>query len=330
MDSTRRFDGAERQKAMNRNNRENLQVVFGSGPLGLSVVDELVRRGQAVRVVNRSGKADVPAGVEVTAADIYDRLAARNAARGAAVVYQCAQPPYHKWVELFPALQGNILDAAADAGARLVVGGNLYVYGAVEGAIHEGLPYRAHTRKGKIRAQVDEAVLAAHRSGKVQAVIGRGSDFFGPRVTGSTAGERMFLPALRGKAASVVGNPDLPHTHTYIEDFGRALVVLGERDEAPGQDWIVPSAETVSTRELVKLIFEAAGNPLKISAMGKWMMALGGLFIPEARESVEMMYEFERPFIADSSKFTRTFGLQATPLPEAVQKTVAWYRQHSR
>lgn len=312
------------------NNRENLQVVFGSGPLGLSVVDELVRRGQAVRVVNRSGKADVPAGVEVVAADVYDRLAARNAAKGAAVVYQCAQPPYHKWVELFPALQGNILDAAAEAGARLVVGGNLYVYGAVEGAIHEGLPYNAHTRKGKIRAQVDEAVLAAHRSGKVQAVIGRGADFFGPRVMGSTAGERMFLPALRGKAASVVGNPDLPHTHTYIEDFGRALVVLGERDEAPGQDWIVPNAETVSTREMVKLIFEAAGKPLKISAMGKWMMAFGGLFIPEARESVEMMYEFERPFIADSSKFTQTFGLRATPLPEAVQKTVAWYRQHGR
>ena len=58
------------------------------------------------------------------------------------------------------------------------------------------------------------------------------------------------------------------------------------------------------------------------------VMSIGGLFIPEAKESVEMMYEFEKPFVIDSNKFEQTFGMQATPIREAIQETVAWYRSH--
>jgi len=62
--------------------------------------------------------------------------------------------------------------------------------------------------------------------------------------------------------------------------------------------------------------------------MGKTMMRIGGLFIPGARETVEMMYEFEKPFVVDSSQFERTFGMKATPIAEAVRATVDWYRAH--
>ncbi|MBS4062643.1 MAG: NAD-dependent dehydratase, partial [Bacteroidetes bacterium] len=125
-------------------------------------------------------------------------------------------------------------------------------------------------------------------------------------------------------------NIDLPHTYTYVRDFGKALVILGERDEADGQAWHVPNDNPrVTQREMVTILAEAAGVEPKMSAMGKLMMMLGGLFIPEARESVEMMYEFEQPFIVDSSKFEQAFGMKATPLKEAVKETVAWYRQRT-
>jgi nucleoside-diphosphate-sugar epimerase len=142
-------------------------------------------------------------------------------------------------------------------------------------------------------------------------------------------GERTFYPLLNGKAAGLVGNIDAPHTHTYIPDFGKALVTLGERDEADGQAWHVPNDNPrVTQREMVKMIAEAAGVEPKISSMGKTMMWIGGLFIPEAKEMVEMMYEFEKPFIVDSSKFEKTFGIKATPMREAIKETVAWYKSH--
>jgi nucleoside-diphosphate-sugar epimerase len=207
-----------------------------------------------------------------------------------------------------------------------VVGDNVYMYGEVDGPITEDLPYRASTKKGRLRAQVAEAMLAAHRAGRVQVAIGRGSDFFGPHVLGSALGDRAILPALRGKTASLAGDIDQPHTYTYIEDFGRALVVMGQRSEALGQAWHVPNAETVTTRRVMTMVFEELGLPPKMSAMGRMMLRLGGLFVPEAREMVEMAYQFERPFVVDGSKFERTFGLEPTPLRDAVKATVNWYR----
>lgn len=308
----------------------DVQVVFGTGPLGRAVMNELVQRGQTVRLVNRSGQlAEAPAGVEVIAADAYSVEAVRRVTQGATVVYQCAQPPYTEWATRFPSLQAVILEGAAANGARLVIAENLYMYGAVDGPLHEGLPHRAHTRKGKVRAAMTEAALAAHQAGKVRVALGRGSDFFGPWALGAAAGERVFYPALAGKTAQFTGRLDIPHTQTYIEDFGRALVILGARDEALGQAWHVPNDRPNLTQgQFADLIAQALGKPVKAGGMGSLMMRLGGLFIPEARETVEMMYEFNRPFVVDSRKFEQTFAMSATPIAEAVRTTVAWFQAH--
>jgi len=310
-------------------NENKLHVIFGTGPLGMAVMRALTAKGETVRMVNRSGKANVPVSVSVLAADVYNLESAREACKGAKVVYQCAKPPYHEWAQKFPPLQANILEAVASAGAKLIIGENLYMYGEVlNRPLTEDLPAVATTRKGRTRAQMAEAVLAAHKNGKVQIAIGRGSDFFGPGVLESAMGERALLPALQGKTASLVGNIDLPHTYTFINDFGKALVTLGERDEALGQIWHVPNAETLTTRQFMTIAFEEIGKPPKMSGMGKLMMSIGGIFVIGARETVEMMYEFEKPFIVDSSKFERTFGVSATPHREAIRQTIEWYRKH--
>lgn len=308
-----------------------LHVIFGTGPIGRAIAEELTRRGKRTRMVNRSGKLDEPqAGVEMTAANLYDPSQVRQAARGAAVVYQAAQPAYHQWIEKFPPLQNAIMEGLTGSGAKLVLVENLYMYGETGGApLTESTPYNTRTRKGKLRAEMSQAAFKAHAAGKLRVTAGRGSDFFGPWGLGSTMGERVFYPLLEGKAANLVGKVDLPHTHTYTRDFARALVILGESAEADGQAWHVPNDHPrVTQRQMVKMIAKAAGVETKFSAMGKWMMRLGGLFIPEAKESVEMMYEFNQPFVVDSSKFEQTFGMKATPLTESIRETVQWYQSH--
>lgn len=307
-------------------------VVLGTGAIGRAVMNELVKRGESVRMVNRSGRMDeVPAGVEVVAADVYDQAKVREVTRGAKVVYQCSQPEYHQWVEKFPALQSSIIGGLTGSNAKLVLVENLYMYGDVNGTpMTEDLPHKAHTRKGKVRGEISRSAFEAYRAGKVRVTSARGSDFFGPWGLPTAAmGERTFYPMLAGKAAGLVGNIDVPHTHTYIPDFGKALVILGEREEADGQAWHVPNDNPrVTQREMATMIAAEMGVPLKVSAMGKGMMWFGGLFIPAAKESVEMMYEFEKPFIVDSSKFEMTFGMKATPMKEAIKETVAWYKSH--
>jgi nucleoside-diphosphate-sugar epimerase len=308
---------------------QELHVVFGTGPVGQAVARELVKHGKTVRMVNRSGKqpGGVPDGVSVVAGDVFDVQVAKQLAQGATHMYQCTNPPYDKWPEQFPTLQANTLEAAATAGAKYIVMENVYMYGDANGQpITEDLPYNAQTKKGKVRAQMAQDVLAAHQSGKVRAVMARASDFYGPGVLDSAMGDRVFGFAVEGKAASAAGNLDAKHSYTYMEDIGKALVILGERDEALGQAWHVPNAEVTTTRQFITLIFEALGQPAKMSAMGKLMMRMGGLFIPAAHEMIEMMYEFEKDFVVDSRKFTKAFGLQATPYRAGVTATVAWYK----
>ena len=193
----------------------------------------------------------------------------------------------------------------------------------------EDLPYDAQTRKGRTRAELSRAALEAHRQGKVRVTIGRASDYFGPWGTSSAMGDRVFPALIKGKSAQVGGRLDIPHTYTYVPDFGKALVVLGERPEADGQAWHVPNdMPTITQGEFIRLFCSEIGVEPKISTMGKFMMSIGGLFIPEAKESVEMMYEFEKPFVVDSSKFEKTFGMQATPLSVALKETAAWYKQN--
>jgi len=122
-----------------------------------------------------------------------------------------------------------------------------------------------------------------------------------------------------------MGNPDLPHT--YMPDIGKALVILGENEAALGQVWHIPSAATVTSRQFLELVGEAIGEPVKIQTVPKLLLQLLGLFNATIREVAEMVYQFEEPFVVDGSKYTQTFGNQATPLPAAIQATVAWWRQ---
>jgi nucleoside-diphosphate-sugar epimerase len=267
-------------------------------------------------------------GQEVLGGDATDEAFAREASEGASVVYNALNPPYNKWPELFPRLQAGVLEGAASAGAKLVAMENLYMYGPTDGRpITEDLPHAPNTRKGTVRSRMSQELMEAHTSGRVRVAIGRASDFFGPRVIASAAGEQVFGRAVEGKSAQVAGDPDQPHTYTYAPDIGKGLVILGEREEALGQAWHLPSPETVTTRQFVEMIFEEVGKPARVQAAPKIVLRALGLFNPAIRETIEMLYEFEEPFVVDDSRFERAFGEHATPLREAIKRTVRWYRE---
>jgi nucleoside-diphosphate-sugar epimerase len=305
-------------------------VVVGAGPVGRAVVDELISRGLPVRVVVRHQVVGLPAGVEVVRADVSDVDRARQAMAGASVVYHAASAPYDRWPELLPPLMRGVLAGAAASGARVTYADNLYAYGPVDGPLTEDLPSRATGTNGRIRAMLADELMAAHAAGKVQATVGRASDYFGRRGRQSTAGERLFGPAIAGKQAQVLGNPDLPHTFTYLPDFARALVTLGTREEAIGEVWHVPSGETLSTREFASLIFEAAGQPLRLQVLPSGLLAVASLVSPTLRAVREQQYQRTNPWIVDHSKFARVFGTEVTPHRDAIAATVAWFATADR
>lgn len=309
---------------------KELHVILGTGPVGCWIGRTLREQNFIVRAVNRSGKRPdlMPADVEVIAADVSNAQRAIDAAKGARVVYQALNPPYDKWHQVFPGLQDGALAAARAAGARYVSIENLYMYDSSK-PMSEDSPIAPRSKKGELRARMAEQVMAAHRRGEIQATILRSSDYYGPGVLGSALGEMVFGNLVTGKKAQVGGSADMPHSFAYIEDVGRAAVMLGTREEALGKVWITPHAPARTQREMIEIACRQLAIKPQITVVSPLMMRIAGLFIPAARASVEMMYEFTEPFAVDSNRIQQTFDLEPTPVDIGIERTLSWYKKHA-
>jgi nucleoside-diphosphate-sugar epimerase len=313
-----------------------LHVVYGTGPVGTAVIKLLVAQGKPVRVVTRSGaRKHLPPQVEMVRGDATDPANARQVCAGATHVYNCTNPVnYQRWPEQFPPLQRGVLEGAGANDAKLIVMENLYMYGPHSGApMTEGMPLNGRGSRSTTRVQMTEELFAAHRSGKVRVASVRASDLFGPHVTESLVGERLFGPLVAGKAAHVFANPDLPHSVSYIRDVGQALITIGAHDAALGRAWHAPNAPTTTLREFVRILGEEAQVIPKLSALPRpitrAMLPLLGLFMPPLRGLSENLYISYEPYIVDHSAYAHAFGNHATPLREAIRATVQWYRAHA-
>ncbi|MDZ5441979.1 NAD-dependent epimerase/dehydratase family protein [Micromonospora sp. 4G57] len=303
-----------------------LHVIVGAGPVGTATARLLAGRGDQVRVVTRRGTGSEHPAVERVAADAADaeRLAALT--DGADALYNCANPAYHRWPTDWPPLAAALLTAAERSGAVLATVGNLYGYGPVDGPMTEATPPAATGVKGQVRNRMWADALAAHRAGRARVTEVRGSDYLG---AGATSLPMLVLPrVLAGKRVFLPVDWDAPHSWTYIDDVARTLVAAATDPRAWGRAWHVPSAPAVGMRELATRAAALAGAPApRLIRMPYPVLWLGGLANPFARELRETAYQFDRPYLLDSSAATATLGVEPTPLDVALAETVAALRR---
>jgi len=259
--------------------------------------------------------------------DVTDGEAAVDGAKGASVIYQCLNAPYTDWPRRFPPLQRAVMAAAERSDALLVTLENVYGYGPTGGVpMTELTPLAPTSVKGRTRVAMTEELMSASEAGRIRMAIGRASDFFGAGVTESTLGQRVFGNAVADKRADFIGNPDLPHTFSYVPDIAAGLAVLGNDERAVGQVWHLPGPETLTTRAVLDLIAEEVGHPVPVRSVPNFVLRVLGLVNPMMRGLAEMSYQFDQPFVLDTTKYESTFGTAGTSMDVAVNGTVAWYR----
>jgi nucleoside-diphosphate-sugar epimerase len=305
-----------------------VHVIVGQGSVGRATAGLLVEQGHEVRVITRSGGPAEAGGGRVRhiGLDASDAEGLTEAARGAAVLYNCASPAYHRWAADWPPLAAALLTAAERTGAVLATVSNLYGYGPVQSPMTEETPLRAQGRKGRVRARMWLDALAAHESGRVRATEVRASDYIGPGAL-SPLGERVVPRLLAGRRVQVLGSADAAHSWTYVGDVARLVVTVGSDPRAWGRPWHVPSNPPRTQREAIGDLAKAAGvGPVKVSVMPRAMLTLAGLFSPVVRELPEVAYQMERPFVIDSTAAQASFGLQPTPWEQVLTETIAYYR----
>lgn len=299
-------------------------VIVGAGQVGGRLAGTLAERGHEVTLVTRSGSGPEGERILRVAADASDAEVMRRLAEGADALYNCANPPYHRWPRDWPPMAAALLAAAESSGAVLVTTGNLYGYGPVDGPMTEDLPLASTGTKGRVRARMWEQMRAAHEAGRARVTEVRGSDYYGPGASDqSFIGSRFLPPLLAGKPALVLSDPDVPHSWTYLPDVVRALVAAAEEERAWGRAWHVPTAPPATIREIAERVCAIAGAPApRLRLMPRWALMAAGVFVPLLKEMRETRYQFDRPFVVDSSASQEVLGFAPTPLEDGLKAAV--------
>jgi nucleoside-diphosphate-sugar epimerase len=301
----------------------NHAVLGGNGVVGRETTKALLAQNHTVSSVARSTAE--PSAATSIIADLTDAASAVQALEGADVAYLTIGLPYSTrvWRRDWPLIMGNSIDACLAHGTRLVFFDNVYAYGATDAPMTESTPIRPTSRKGAVRASLLRMLEAAARERGLAYTVGRSADFYGPGASTSVFNGFVIDKVAKGRPPVWLFDADQPHSMTYTPDIGKALAILGTDDRAHGRAWHLPTAPALTGAEYLDL---ATGGRLPQKIMSAATMRLGGLFVPVARETVEMAYQYTGPYHFDSTAFETTFGVAPTPYSEgiaAAQEAVA-------
>lgn len=304
-----------------------LHTILGAGgAVSNQLVPVLLANNEKVRVVSR--KAIAVNGAESVAADVTEYQQTLNAIKGSDVVYLLVGLKYdiRVWEVSWPKIMTNVINACKETGAKLIFFDNVYMYGKVDGQMTEETPFNPCSKKGEIRAAIATQLLNEIKAGNIQASIARAADFYGPvGFTTSVPNMLVFANLKKNKSAQWLVNAKVPHSFTYVPDAAKALYLLAKTDNSFGQTWHMPTAANPLTgEEFIRLAAADMKAPAGYSVLPVWMMQLGGWFNRNIKESVEMVYQSQFPYLFDSSKFNKAFNFEPTSYKEGIRETAIW------
>jgi nucleoside-diphosphate-sugar epimerase len=307
---------------------EHVAIFGAAGAIGIPVAEELDRRGIPFRVVGRSREklertfSRLPH-AEVFPADLSASRDAGAAARGVDTIIYCVGLPYPSH-SLHPVLARTTVEAAKMVGvSRLILVSSVYPYGVPRTSrVAETHPREPHTQKGKYRKEQEDVVLGAHTPGGLQTLVVRLPDFYGPNADLSLA-HMIFDAAVKGKTANWVGPANTPHEFVFTPDVGPVIADLASHDDCFGQAWNFGGPSPIVTMDFITRVYRAVGRAPKYREMGATLLKLVGIFNPEIREVVEMLYLQETPVILDDSKLLARFpATRKTSYDDGIRLTV--------
>ena len=302
-----------------------MQTILGAnGAISNNLATFLPQYTTKVRLVSRNPKR-INGNDELFSADLLNAQQTDKAVAGSDIVYVTAGLPYdiNVWREQWPVLMNNVTDACEKHNAKLVFFSNVYPYGKVNGWMTEETPFNPNSKKGEVRARIEETLLEKVKLGRIQAQIVRGADFYGPNTPLSFLTVMLFENLAKGKKAQWMISENRKHSFTYTPDAGKAMAILGNTTSAFNQTWHVPTDKNVLTgKQFIELTAKEFGVDPKYMVLPKWMIRMAGMFDKSIREAVEMLYQSEADYLFDSSKFEKAFVVQPTPYKQGIAETV--------
>ena len=304
-------------------------VLGTNGRFGAAAVQSFAAAGWRVLAqARRAPTAPLPPGAVVIDTSLADTEALARRAADARVVVHAVNPVYTRWdAELLPlARQG--MAVAERLGARFMLPGNVYNFGAgMPARLLEDTPQRPTTRKGRQRCQIEDELQARAAQGLASVVI-RAGDFYGAG-SGSWL-DQAIVKDLRSGKLVYPGPLDVPHAWAYLPDLARAFVAVAARDDAPPFQRLHFAGHTLTGHQLLAAIDTAAAElGLRPAAGFRWgampwgLIRTIGVVYPLWRELARMSYLWRVPHALDGAALRDAVGeLPVTPVPVALREAL--------
>lgn len=288
-----------------------MQTILGaSGQIGQELARALKRDfTDDIRLVSRTPRK-VNDTDHLHRADLLDPAQTISAVEGSDIVYLTAGLPMDTklWVEQWPVMMRNVIDACAAHSAKLVFFDNTYMYPQTAEPQSESMRFEPNGEKGRVRAAIANDLLAAMAQGRVTALICRAPEFYGPGKTQSITNSAILEPLRNGKTARVFLRDDTLRSLIFTPDASRGMALLGNTQDAYGQTWHLPCDEDRLTyRDFITLAARTFGTAPRYSVLKRWQLRLAGLFNPTVRDAAELLPRYAQDNIFVSDKFKTRF-----------------------
>jgi nucleoside-diphosphate-sugar epimerase len=303
-----------------------MQTILGAnGTIGSVLAKELKNYTNHIRLVSRNPQK-VNETDELFPADLSDVRQVEKAIEGSEVVYLLVGFDYNikVWKNKWPKLMRATIDACIKHKAKLVFFDNVYMYD-INAIPHmtENSVINPPSKKGAVRKEIADMLLNEVKSGKLTALIARSADFYGPNNDKSFLIEVVYKNMKKGKKPNWFIDANKKHSFTYTPDAAKATALLGNTIDAYNQVWQLPTDRNALTgKEMIALFAKEMNVENRISMLPMWFLKILGLFIPIMKEMPEMMYQYDRDYFFDSSKFDRRFNFKTTTYQEGVKLTI--------
>ena len=304
-----------------------MQTILGSGgAIGVELAKALKTYTNKIRLVSRNPKK-VNESDELMPADLLNTGDVRKAVEGSEIVYVTVGFPYSAkvWKEVWPKFMNDVIAACKEFNTKLVFFDNIYMYDPKYlDRMTEETPIKPPSKKGLVRAEVAQMILDEVKAGNLTALIARSADFYGPGIKNSSMLNETIIKPLRiGGKANLLGSVNSKHSYTFTPDAGKATALLGNTADAYNQVWHLPTAaEPFTGAQWAWLTASELGVKPRYQKVNRYMVWILGYFTPIMKEILEMMYQYKKDYIFDSSKFEKRFNFKPTPYHVGLKETL--------
>ena len=301
-----------------------LHTILGAGgPVGKSLAAALGNLNKPVRLVSRHPLVGDNA-QSWFKADLTIQQDVIDALKDTEVAYLTIGLPYSTkiWREYWPLVMKNVTTACLHHGTRLVFFDNIYAISPQHlNPITESSPIQPCSKKGEIREEVTKVLMEAVERKGLMGLIARSADFLTLEENKGLIKPLLYDRMKKNQRAQWICNANVIHNFSYLPDLGKGTALLGTTPDVMQQVWNLPTDPTPMTGvDWIRLMAEEMPASEKYTVISAGMIKFLGLFVPYMRELVEMLYQYDRDYYFDSSKFNRYFKFIPTPPREAIQQ----------